>query len=100
MLGVAARYPRDLSGGERQRAAVAAVVAGTPAVALLDEPTRGLDQATRAALLALLRRLLRSGVSIVLATHDADLVHALGARIVRVEAGKAEWEPALEGSAP
>src|SRR5439155_1164426 len=42
---LAARYPRDLSGGERQRAAIAAVIAGPPALALLDEPTRGMDAA-------------------------------------------------------
>src|SRR5207302_10660123 len=49
LAGVADRYPRDLSTGERQRAAIAAVLAARPVVALLDEPTRGTDTEARAA---------------------------------------------------
>jgi len=47
LVHVAGRYPRDLSGGERQRAAIAAILAGEPPLALLDEPTRGMDSAAR-----------------------------------------------------
>lgn len=81
---LAGRYPRDLSGGERQRAALAAVLAGGPAVALLDEPTRGMDPATRAALLRLLVKRRDAGCAIVVATHDLELVEALGARVLQV----------------
>ncbi|MHB8573285.1 MAG: ABC transporter ATP-binding protein [Candidatus Dormibacteria bacterium] len=66
------RYPRDLSCGERARAAVAAVLAGHPPVALLDEPTRGMDLSARAGLAGLLRSLARAGASVVVATHDLD----------------------------
>jgi energy-coupling factor transport system ATP-binding protein len=86
---LAGRYPRDLSGGERQRAALAAVLTAAPAVALLDEPTRGMDRATRAALTSLLTRLRDRGCAIVVATHDADLVRDLRARRVLVAAGRA-----------
>src|SRR5207249_2813084 len=77
LSGVAGRYPRDLSSGERQRAALAAVLAGAPALALLDEPTRGTDRRTRAALVALVQSLKEAGSCVVVATHDDDLVDAL-----------------------
>ncbi|HEX6488049.1 MAG TPA: ATP-binding cassette domain-containing protein [Candidatus Dormibacteraeota bacterium] len=89
LLHLTDRYPRDLSGGERQRAAIAAVLAGSPAIALLDEPTRGLDDRTRAALVGTLRRLLDQGSAVVIATHDRELVAAVGARLVDVGDGKA-----------
>ena len=85
--GVAQRYPRDLSGGQRQRVAIAAVLVGEPALALLDEPTRGMDALARDALQALLARMAAAGVSIVLATHDRDLVAAVADRELRVEGG-------------
>ena len=87
LLHVAHRYPRDLSSGERQRAAIAAVLAGTPAVALLDEPTRGMDGAARRALTALVRDLAALGTSVVVATHDSDLAAAVGQRVLRVAGG-------------
>jgi len=88
LLHVADRYPRDLSTGERQRAALAAVLPGTPALVLLDEPTRGMDMAARGALVKLVTRLRERGASIVLATHDSDLTLALADRVVHVSGGK------------
>jgi ABC-type sulfate/molybdate transport systems ATPase subunit len=87
--GFADRYPRDLSSGERQRAALAAVLAGSPSLALLDEPTRGMDGAARAALGRLLAGLRRRGTSVVLATHDSDLAAEVGDRVIRLESGVA-----------
>lgn len=84
---LADRDPRDLSGGQRQRAALAVVLAGRPALALLDEPTRGMDAAARASLSAALRRLAEGGASVVVATHDQDLAHELGGRVLRIDAG-------------
>jgi energy-coupling factor transport system ATP-binding protein len=88
LLSVADRYPRDLSCGERQRAALAAVLPGTPGLVLLDEPTRGMDIAARATLVALVARLRDLGAAIVLATHDADLREALADRVVNVGGGR------------
>ena len=85
--GVAQRYPRDLSGGQRQRVAIAAVLVGEPALALLDEPTRGMDARARDDLQALLARTAAAGVSIVVATHDRELVEAIADRELRVEGG-------------
>ena len=83
------RDPRDLSSGERQRAAIAAVLAGAPRIALLDEPTRGMDDAARDALCRTIQRLRAAGSSIVIATHDKNLVAALADRTVAVGAGVA-----------
>jgi energy-coupling factor transporter ATP-binding protein EcfA2 len=86
---LAQRDPRDLSSGERQRAAIAAVLAGSPQIALLDEPTRGMDDDARDALCRVVLRMRAAGCSIVLATHDINLAHAVADRIVSVGAGVA-----------
>lgn len=86
---LADRYPRDLSTGERQRAALAAVLPGSPALALLDEPTRGMDGPAREALGRLLGGLRDSGASIVLATHDSELAAEVGDRVVQLVEGRA-----------
>jgi ABC-type multidrug transport system ATPase subunit len=88
LLELAGRYPRDLSCGERQRAALAAILPGRPEIVLLDEPTRGMDAAARAALVRLVSRLRDLGSAIVLATHDAELREALADRELRVSDGK------------
>ncbi|MGH9054790.1 MAG: ABC transporter ATP-binding protein [Acidimicrobiales bacterium] len=86
---VAGRDPRDLSGGQRQRAALAAVMAGAPKLVLLDEPTRGMDAASRSALAAMLDHLCAGGASVVMATHDAHLAGQLADQVVRVDSGSA-----------
>jgi energy-coupling factor transport system ATP-binding protein len=84
---LADRDPRDLSTGERQRAAIAAVLAGAPHIALLDEPTRGMDDAARDALCSVIVRMRNAGTSIVLATHDRNLAAAVADRTLAVESG-------------
>lgn len=79
--------PRDLSVGQRQRAALAAVLAGHPAVALLDEPTRGMDRAARHALAATVQHLADDGAAVVLATHDVELARELPGRVLRIAEG-------------
>ena len=86
---VSDRDPRDLSTGQRQRAALAAVLAGTPTVALLDEPTRGMDPAARALLIGAIARLAGRGGATVLATHDSELVAAVATRVIDLRAGTA-----------
>jgi energy-coupling factor transport system ATP-binding protein len=84
LLHLADRDPRDLSTGERQRAAIAAVLAGSPHMALLDEPTRGMDDAARNALCNVILRMRSGGCSIVLATHDRNLAAAVADRTIAV----------------
>lgn len=87
LRALADRDPRDLSGGQRQRAALAVVLAGRPTVALLDEPTRGMDAAARLSLAAALRRLAEEGAAVVAATHDVALARELRGRLLRIEDG-------------
>jgi energy-coupling factor transporter ATP-binding protein EcfA2 len=87
LAGMRARYPRDLSVGERQRVAVAAVLVGDPEIILLDEPTRGLDYVQKAALVAFLQAQEGRGKTIVIVTHDVELVALCAKRVVRMEEG-------------
>ncbi len=79
---LARRSPMDLSGGERLRAALAAVLIGQPSILLLDEPTRGVDTDLKRRLGGIFRDLARSGVAVVLATHDVDIVAEFADRLV------------------
>ncbi len=85
---LADRHPRDLSAGERERVAIAAALAADPAVLLLDEPTRGMDPARRAALARLLRARAATGRAVVLATHDQRFAAACGAEVHELAGGR------------
>ncbi len=81
-------YPRDLSGGEAQRAALAAITVGDPEVLLLDEPTRGLDYAAKGSLGGQLRQLASQGRTVIMATHDVELVAAYADRVLLLGDGE------------
>jgi energy-coupling factor transport system ATP-binding protein len=76
------QHPRDLSEGQRLSLVLAVVLAGGPALLALDEPTRGLDYATKRRLVAVLRRLASEGRGVLLATHDVELVAEVADRMV------------------
>jgi energy-coupling factor transport system ATP-binding protein len=80
--------PRDLSSGQRQRAAVAAILCGSPSVALLDEPTRGMDGTARDGLVAAVRSVAARGASVVVATHDSELAASIADRVLVIEGGQ------------
>ncbi|HJW83731.1 MAG TPA: ABC transporter ATP-binding protein [Anaerolineae bacterium] len=92
---LAGAYPRDLSAGERQRAALASIVVVRPSILLLDEPTRGLDYENKARLVEMLKRWQRQGASIVLVTHDVELVARAADRVALM----AEGEIVVDGPA-
>ncbi len=79
---LADRNPLDLSGGERLRAALAAVLIGRPSILLLDEPTRGIDGELKQRLGEIFRQLADQGTTVLLATHDVDLVAEFADRVV------------------
>jgi ABC-type Mn2+/Zn2+ transport system ATPase subunit len=86
-LGVADLEPRrfaTLSGGQQQRVMLAGALAAGSDLLVLDEPTDGLDAASRAALLDALRACLADGLAAVLVSHDADDLVALATRVARV----------------
>ncbi|GAA3855759.1 ABC transporter ATP-binding protein [Streptomyces sp. NPDC003631] len=81
-------HPRDLSEGQRLALALAVVLTARPRLLLLDEPTRGLDYAAKARLVAVLRGLAAEGHAIVLATHDVELAAELAHRVVILAEGE------------
>lgn len=80
-------YPRDLSTGERQRTALGAICITSPDLILLDEPTRGMDQLAKAALLSLLKRWNAAGRTILMVTHDVEFAAEFATRTIILEDG-------------
>lgn len=91
--------PYTLSGGEKRRLTVVAALASAPRVLILDEPTFGQDRCTWMQMVQLIHGLRSDGVSIIVVTHDRELVTALGARVIELqpENSRREWEPAQDG---
>ncbi len=90
-------YPHELSGGQRQRVAIAAALAGQPAVLIADEPTTALDVTVQAQVVALLKGLqARRDLALVTVTHDLGVVAALGGRVVVMYAGQVVEEGRVE----
>ncbi|MFE6359457.1 ABC transporter ATP-binding protein [Streptomyces sp. NPDC057806] len=81
-------HPRDLSEGQRLALALAVVLTARPPLLLLDEPTRGLDYAAKARLVAVLRGLAAEGHAIILATHDVELAAELAHRVLLLAEGE------------
>lgn len=95
-------YPRDLSAGQRQRVALGAVTVTKPRLLLLDEPTRGLDYEAKRELVKLLREWQAEGTSIVLVTHDVELVAEAADRVVLMSEGEiiADAAPEVLATSP
>ncbi|MDB5818438.1 MAG: appF [Rhizobacter sp.] len=84
-----ARLPHQLSGGQGARVAIARALAVEPDLLILDEPTASLDTITQAAILTLLDGLRRDlGTSLLLVSHDVDVVRLMCARVLRMENGR------------
>ncbi|HSY16608.1 MAG TPA: cell division ATP-binding protein FtsE [Jatrophihabitantaceae bacterium] len=85
--GKALRLPNELSGGEQQRVAIARAFVNRPLVLLADEPTGNLDPDTSQGIMALLERINRTGTTVLMATHDNNIVDAMRRRVVELENG-------------
>jgi cell division transport system ATP-binding protein len=86
--GKAQRLPNELSGGEQQRVAIARAFVNRPLVLLADEPTGNLDPDTSQGIMSLLERINRTGTTVVMATHDNNIVDAMRRRVIELEFGK------------
>lgn len=95
------KFPVQLSGGELQRAAIARALIFGPDILLADEPTGNLDMTTSWEIVKLLQDINKTGTTVIMATHNTDIVNSLLKRVVSLEKGKlANDEKKGEKSAP
>lgn len=81
-------FPTQLSGGESQRVVIARALATDPAVLFADEPTGNLDKDTANTIVELLNKINQHGTTVIMATHDEELVKSMKRRTIRLENGK------------
>lgn len=82
------KFPTTLSGGERQRVSIARSVARQPKILIADEPTGNLDKLTRQEIIELLQKINDFGTTLLVTTHDENIVNDLGKRVVTLKAGR------------
>lgn len=81
-------YPDELSGGEQQRVSIARAFVNRPPLLLADEPTGNLDPATSLGIMSLLNRINKTGTTVLVATHDREMVDSMRRRVIALEGGK------------
>jgi len=81
-------FPKELSGGEKQRAAIARALIHRPDIILADEPTGNLDPYNASDIIKLLVKINEMGTTVVLATHDKQVINSLGKRVITLDKGK------------
>jgi cell division transport system ATP-binding protein len=81
------RMPHELSGGEQQRVAIARAVVNRPSILLADEPTGNLDPTTSMGIMGVLDKINQNGTTVVMATHDDDIVNEMRKRVVELRNG-------------
>ena len=80
-------YPQELSGGEQQRVAIARAMVNNPKLIVADEPTGNLDPETSENIMAILQEINRSGSTVVVCTHDSNLVDRMKKRVIEIDSG-------------
>jgi cell division transport system ATP-binding protein len=84
----ATAFPHELSGGEQQRVGIARALVHEPTVLLADEPTGNLDPSTSWEIVELLNQINSWGTTVIMATHNADIVNAMRKRVVTMKKGE------------
>ena len=82
------KFPHELSGGEQQRIAIARALLNKPELILADEPTGNLDPGTSAEIMEVLKKINKNGTTILIATHDYEIISKFPAKTIRIEDGK------------
>ena len=82
------RLPQELSGGEQQRVAIARALVNSPRLIIADEPTGNLDPAKSLELMLLLQKINELGTTVLVVTHEKELVNAFAKRVISIEAGR------------
>ena len=88
LTGKSRQLPTQLSGGEQQRVAIARALANNPSVIIADEPTGNLDPARSLEIMSLLEKINDMGTTILVVTHERELVTRFGKRVVAIESGR------------
>jgi cell division transport system ATP-binding protein len=88
LIGKVNNFPNELSGGEQQRLAIARALVNHPDIIIADEPTGNLDPYNTYEVISLLQKINRAGKTVVLATHDREIINKLGKRVITIENGK------------
>jgi len=88
LKGKEKRMPRELSGGERQRVAIARAIVRQPKILIADEPTGNLDPKHAWDVIKVLEKINRYGTTVLLTTHNVDIVNKLKRRVVTIQDGK------------
>jgi len=81
-------FPKELSGGEQQRLAVARALVNHPDIIIADEPTGNLDPYNTYEVVSLLEKINKAGKTVILATHDREIINKLGKRVITLENGR------------
>lgn len=81
-------FPSQLSGGEQQRVAIARAIVNQPSIVIADEPTGNLDPETTWGIMEIFHRINQSGTTIVMATHNKDIVDTMQRRVIAISDGK------------
>jgi cell division transport system ATP-binding protein len=81
-------YPDEMSGGEQQRASIARAFVNRPPILLADEPTGNLDPSMSIGIVKLLERINNTGTTVIMATHDQDIVNTFKKRVVELRDGR------------
>ncbi|MCR5623909.1 MAG: amino acid ABC transporter ATP-binding protein [Lachnospiraceae bacterium] len=87
LAGKALNYPKELSGGQKQRVAIARALAMKPEVMLFDEPTSALDPTMVSEVLAVIRNLARSGLTMLIVTHEMRLAREVSSKVLYIDEG-------------
>jgi cell division transport system ATP-binding protein len=90
-------YPDELSGGEQQRVSIARAFVNHPPLLLADEPTGNLDPVTSIGIMQLLYRINRTGTTVLVVTHDRDMVDKMRRRVIALEEGRLVRDEAVAG---
>lgn len=97
LSGKAKCYPNDLSGGEQQRVALARALVNDPQLIIADEPTGNVDPARSFEIVDLLKAINACGTTVLMVTHQYDLVRYFGGRIINVNAGAVAFDEIIGG---